>query len=65
VPIGDRSEKEGREERVLSILGLVSENVHDVVERDECRLAGTTLKELLGEFTTVQLTGLPGGDQAR
>jgi len=67
VPTGDRSENEGREQiGVLSILGLLSEkNPHDVVERDECRLEGTTLKEELGEFTTVQLMGLPGGDQAR
>lgn len=66
MPTGDRSENEGREQiGVLSILGLLSENVHDVVERDECKLEGITLKEELGEFTTVQLMGLPGGDQAR
>jgi len=60
------SENEGREQiGLLSILGLLSENAHDVVERDECRLEGITLKEELGEFTTVQLTGLPGGDHAR
>jgi len=66
VPTGDCSENEGREQiGVLSIIGLLSENPHDVVERDERRLEGNTLKEELGEFTTVQLMGLPGGDQAR